>query len=150
MVAIAGRLDHELIDAVDLKAAEVAQHVRGLDSRRPHHELRRNKRAVRKPYAVARHFGHARADADLNADLAKQTFGRLGDAFRQGRQNTICALEQHDADIILRIDAIESVSDNRAQGAMQLGGKLGPGRAGADDHDVKLTGADRPVLRLGA
>ena len=33
---------------------------------------------------------------------------------------------------------------------MELGRKLGAGRAGADDRDMQLAGADRPALGLGA
>jgi hypothetical protein len=37
-------LDHELIYAIDLQPVEVSQYLRSFDARRPHHQLRRNKR----------------------------------------------------------------------------------------------------------
>ena len=51
---------------------------------------------------------------------------------------------------MLRIDLVETVSDDLARGVMQLGGELSAGGAGADDRNVQLAGLDRRVLMLGA
>ena len=59
-------------------------------------------------------------------------------------------LDQHDAGIAFRVDAVEPMGDHLAQGPVQLGGELRAGRAGADDRDMKLARADRLGLRLRA
>ena len=48
------------------------------------------------------------------------------------------------------IDLVEAEGDDAARRLVQLGGKLGAGRAGADDRDVELARADRLGLRIGA
>src|SRR4029077_4238379 len=64
--------------------------------------------------------------------------------------DAVGGLDQHDADVALRIDAIEPVGDHFARGAMQLGSQFGARRAGADDRDVELAGTYRALLRLSA
>ena len=79
--------------------------------------------------------------------LVEQAARRLGDALRQRGQDAVGGLDQHDADVALRIDAIEPVGDDFARGAMQLGSQFGARRAGADDRHMKLAGTYRAVLR---
>ena len=87
---------------------------------------------------------------DLDAHAVEQAVRRLGDPFRQARQDAVGGLDQHDADIAIGIDAVEPVGDHFARRAVQLGCQFGAGRAGADDGDVKLAGAHRARLRLRA
>ena len=60
------------------------------------------------------------------------------------------SLDQNDADVAVGVDLIEAIRHHLAQALMELGRKLGAGRARADDRDVQLAGADRPGLGLGA
>jgi hypothetical protein len=85
---------------------------------------------------------------DLDALAVEQVARRLGDPSRQTGQDAISGLDQHDADVALRIDAIEPVRDHFARGAVQLGSQFGARRAGADDRYMKLAGTYRAILRL--
>jgi len=87
---------------------------------------------------------------DLDANAVEQAARRLGDPFRQTWQDAIGGLDQHDADVALRIDAIEPIGDHFTRVAVQFGRQFGADRAGADDRHVKLAGTYRAVLRLGA
>src|SRR5216683_4140799 len=87
---------------------------------------------------------------DLDAHAAEQAPRRLGDPFRQSGQNTFRGLNQHDADVALRVDAVEPVADHFARGAVQFGSQLGTRRAGTYDGHVKLAGTYRTVLHLSA
>ncbi len=53
-------------------------------------------------------------------------------------------------DVTVGVDAVEPVGNHGAGGVVELGGKLGPGRPGADDGDIELARRDRPGLGLGA
>ena len=143
-------LDHELIDAIDLEPIELPQHVRGFHPRRPHDQFRSYKRTVGKREALPCHFVHLGAGADLDAQLVEEAMRRLRDALRQAGQDALRGLDQHDADVALGIDAIEPVRDQFARRAMEFSGKLGAGRAGADDRDVELALTHRAFLRLRA
>ena len=68
----------------------------------------------------------------------------------RARQDAVAGLDQHDAQVALRVDPVESVGDDGASGVVQLCGELGAGRAGADDGDVQLARADGRVLVLRA
>ena len=87
---------------------------------------------------------------DLDANVVEQAARRFGDPLRQSGQDAVGGLDQHDADVVLRIDAIEPVGDHFARGAMQLSSQFGARRAGAHDRDVKLAGTYRALLRLSA
>ena len=59
-------------------------------------------------------------------------------------------LDQDDADISLRVDAVEPVGDHFADRTIEFGGQFRTGRAGADDRDVKLAWTYRLHLGLCA
>jgi len=88
---------------------------------RPHHQFRGNERAVGQAQTVRCYFRHLCAGVDLDANAVELAARGLGDAFRQTRQDAVGGLDQHDANVALRIDAIEPVGDDFARGAVQLG-----------------------------
>ena len=102
------------------------------------------------PDALVRDLGHRRAGPDLDLETAQDFGRRLGDALGQRRQDAVGRLDQRDLDVLLRIDLVEPVGDEAARGLVQLGRKLGAGRAGADDRHVQLSGADGRILRKRA
>ena len=58
--------------------------------------------------------------------------------------------DQDELDVLFRIDAIESVRDERARGVVQLGGELDTGCPAPMIATSKLRGAYRPGLGVGA
>ena len=75
---------------------------------------------------------------------------RLRDAFRQSRKDARRSLDQDDANIAMRVDAVEPGADDFVDRAKQLGSQFRTGRTGADDRDVKLAWSHRLRLRLRA
>ena len=143
-------LDDELVDAVGLQSVELPQYLRGFDARCPDDQFRGNEGAVGEREALRRHLRHPGARTDLDAHLIEQAVGCLGYAFRQPIQDTRRGLDQDDADIALRVDAIQPVRDHFANRAMHLGGQFGAGCAGTNDRHVELAGAHWAFLRLRA
>ena len=99
--------------------------------------------AVGEPHAVGQHLGDLGAGVHLDAELAQQLRGGLGQALRQRRQHAVGGLDQVDLDVLVGIDAVEAVGHDLARRAVQLGGQLDAGGAGADDRHVQLLGPQR-------
>ena len=57
-------------------------------------------------------------------------------------------LDQSYLDVLVGIDLVEPEGDDAAYGTMQFRRKLGTGRAGTDDRDVKLARPNRFGLRV--
>jgi hypothetical protein len=121
-----------------------------LTPRCPDDELRRNDLAARELDALRQHLGHLGARAHADSQFLEQHGRAFGQARREARQDAIGGFDQDELDVLFRIDAIESVRDERARGVVQLGGELDSGCPGADDRDVELRGAYRPGLGMGA
>ncbi len=153
-VVVARRLQRrphdELVDAVRLETVEVRQHVRRLDAGRPHDQLRRDDLAGREAHAVGQHLGDARRRADLHAEVRQQPSGRRREPLGQRRQDAVGGLDDDDADVHRRVDAVEAERHQRPRRVRQLGRELDAGRAAADDRDLQLVGAQRPRLRMRA
>jgi len=139
-----------LIGPIDLQAVEVAQHLWGFDARCPYHEFGRDECAIGERQAFRGYLRHRGAGADLDTHAVEQALGGLGDAFRQPGQDTRGGFDQYDADVALRVDAVEPVADHFADGTMQCCGQFRAGCAGADDRHVKLARTHRAFLRLRA
>ena len=73
----------------------------------------------------------------------------MRDPLGQPWQNARRALDQDDADVLVRIDLIEAVGDHLARALIELGGQFRASRAGADDGDMQLAGLNRLALGLG-
>ena len=144
------RLDDELIDAICLEPVEPLQDLRRFDAGCPYDQLGGDEGAVGEFQSLGGDFLHPGAGSDLDAHLVEQAVRRLRDAFRQSRKDTRRSLDQDDANIALRVDAVEPRANDFVDRAKQLGGQFRTGRAGADDRDVKLTWAHRLRLRLRA
>ena len=86
----------------------------------------------------------------FDAHLGQEFVRRGGDALGQGGQDAGRGLHQHDADVALGLDAVQPISHHGAHGAVQLGRKLRAGRGRADDGHMKLAGAHRLGLGVGA
>ena len=82
--------------------------------------------------------------------FARRSWVEFGNARRQCGQDAVPGLDQHDAQVALRVDPVEPVGDDGAGGVVQFRGELGAGRAGADDCDVELSRTDGRVLGLRA
>jgi hypothetical protein len=93
-----------------------------LHTRGPHHQFRRDKRGISQPQTVRDHFRDPCTDPDLDTHFVKQPQRCPRDAFRQLGQDALCGLDQKNADVALRFDAIESIGNNFSRGAMQLCG----------------------------
>jgi len=87
---------------------------------------------------------------DLDAEVLEQLGRRIGQPFRQGRQDSVGRLDQVNLYVLFRIDPIESVGDELARRVVELGRELGSSRTGADDGDVKLPRPERFRLGVGA
>jgi hypothetical protein len=103
---------------------------------------------VRELHAVRAHLGDPRLHAHVDADLVEELQHLRREALRHGRQDPVGGLDQGDADVLARIDLVEPGGDDVAEGPMQLGRELRPGRSRADHRDVELTGPDRADLRV--
>ena len=86
----------------------------------------------------------------LHVQSAQQLRGGLRQPLRHRGQDARRRLDDRQAHVLLRVDAIEPVGHQLARALVQLGGELHAGRAGADDGDVQLLGAERLALRVGA
>ena len=87
---------------------------------------------------------------NLDAELAQQRFRRLRQARRQRGQHAVSRLDDAHLDVLVGVDAVEPERDDFARRAVQLGGQLDAGGAGADDRDLELLGPQRRRLRMGA
>ena len=76
---------------------------------------------------------------DRSGHLVQQTKRCRGDAVWQFGQDSLCGLDEQNADVALRVDTIEAEGNHFTRGAMELSGQLRAPRAGADDRYVELT-----------
>ena len=139
------------LSAVDLEPVELAQHLRPLDAGAPHHQLRGRRTRRRSARTPSARTSLTRAPVRTStpsffssASVASDT--RAGSA---GRMRSAASMRMMRMSL-LGIDAVEAEGDDLARGAVQLGGELGPGGAGADDRDMKLAGPHRLCLGIGA
>ena len=97
----------------------------------------------------APHLGDTGADAHLYAELGEQI--ARGDRYplRQRGQDTVGGLDQHDVNVLGRIDAVHAVGDHGPHRSMQLGGELRPRGPGPDDRHMQLAGTHGPGLAVG-
>src|SRR5262249_56778438 len=65
-------------------------------------------------------------------------------------QEALSGFDQKDAEVALRVDAVEAVGDLLARGVIKCGRQFSTGRAGANDRDVKLARTHRALLSLRA
>jgi hypothetical protein len=91
-----------------------------------------------------------RSTSATRADASEELGRRQRQPLRQRRQDAVGRLEQDELYVLRRVDAVEAVGDQLARRVVQLGRQLHPGRAGADDGDLKLLRPQRPGLSVGA
>jgi hypothetical protein len=142
--------DDQLVIGRGLKPADIAKYGRALHAGGPDDELSWDDIAIGQHHAIGAHFSHAAAGQDLNAKIFQQFHSRSGDAFGQGGQDARCRFNQADADIACRVNPVQAIGDNGAQGAVQFGGEFRAGSPRTDDRNMKLAGAHRFGLAIGA
>src|SRR4051794_39666130 len=76
------RQHDQLVAAANLQPAKIAQHVWPLDASRPDDQLREDEVTIGEPHSIRTHFGHSRADADLDAEVLQQPHRCLRNAGR--------------------------------------------------------------------
>ena len=135
------------LERLDLEPVEVGEHVGALDARRPHHELGGYEIPVLQLDALVGDLDHARAGLDVHVQVAKGFGHALRDALGQCGNDAVRGLDERDLDVLLRVDLVETVGHEPARRLMQLGGKLSPGRARADDRHIQLPRAHGAFLR---
>ena len=126
------------------------QHLGRLDARGPHDQLGRDQLAAREHDALGHDRGDARRRAHVHAEIGEHAGGRGGQALGQRGQDAVGRLDDDDADVVLRVDAIEPERDERARRVRQLRREFDAGRARADHRDLQLLGSQRPRLGMRA
>jgi hypothetical protein len=144
-----GRAHDEPVELVGLEPGQPGEKIRRLDARRPDHELGRDHDAAGEPHAVCQHLGHARAHMQVDAETLEQPDRRLRQPLGQRRENARRRLDQVDADVLVRVDAVEAEGDELPRRLVQLGGQLRARGAGADDGHMQLLWSQRLCLRVG-
>jgi hypothetical protein len=121
-VVVAGCLqgwaDDELARRAHLQAIKALQYIGTAYAGRPDHELRRNEIATCEKNPVGAYLGHVSAGSDFDAELSKQARSRFRQTLRQRRYDSVCGFDQGDLDVLVRIDFVEPIGDDAAQGAM--------------------------------
>ncbi len=144
------RQHDELVHPVRFQAVQVGEHLGRLDAGRPHDELGGDDLAARQPDAACEDFRDARAGAHLDVLAFQQQRRGLRQPLGQRGQDALGRLDDDEADVLVRLDAVEAVRHQRARRVVQLRGELDAGGARADDGHVQLVRPQRLHLRMRA
>ena len=137
---------HELIAPARLQTVEILQQIRRFHARCPDHELGGNEVTVRQADPVRPDFNHASLGAHVNPKPFQEPRRPRADSGRNRRQDPLSGFDQRDLEILLRIDAVEPVSDHLPCRAVKLSREFGARGSSPDDGDMQLSRPHRASL----
>lgn len=126
----------ELAKPVHGQAVELAQHGWRLDARRPHGQIGAHRLAACRAHDARRDFRHRLADHQLHAKLLQQLGRGRRYAFLKSRENARPGLDQHDADIVARIELVQPIGGQHLRRIAQFRRQFDARRAAADNRDL--------------
>ena len=127
----------ELVVAVGLEPGDVFQKIRRFHARGPHAEIGGDGLTTGGDHAVGSHFGDARASQHAHAEGFEFFARRVGELFRQHRQNARTRFQQRDLEAAL-VEHFESVVPQLPRGVVKLSRQFDARRAAADDGDAHM------------
>ncbi len=130
------RRHDELIAAARFQSVELGKPLRRLDARRPHDKVRGVRRAARGLHGFGVDVRHTFADAHLYVQLLEEPGRRLGEMLGELRQDPRRGFDDGKADVLRRIEVLESVAGKRPGRVADFRRELHARRPGPDDHDA--------------
>ena len=148
-------VDDQLVEPVGLQrlvAAQPFQEVAGLDAGGPDREAGRDHLAAGHLQAVGGDLDHFFVGVHLDGQLAQLAQRRFAQALGQLRQQARRGFDQHDLQVLFRVDVVKAVVGQHTRRGMQLGRQFHAGGAAADDghRQAAAAGAARHGLRAYA
>ena len=144
------RLHDQLIVAIDFEPIQIGEPRRCFDSRCPNDEIGGKELAACSTHTLLDNFGDRFAGAHVDAQTFEQLGCRFGDLVRELRQDARRRFEQCQADIVGRVEMIQSVACMRPRRLADFRGQLDARRTGSDDHDIDSRRLARAAARVRA